>query len=322
MSKLISVIINVYNGEKFITKCLDSVINQSYQNLEILIINDGSTDNTLDIIKKYKDKRIKIITTKNLGLSLSRNVGIDNATGDYLYFVDADDYIELDTIGYLYHLIQKYHADIATCNPQTIFNYNFNKKEVKEDIKVLSSKDMLKKVLLSENVAGATWNKLIKKELYDNIRFEDRIINDIVVTYKLIIKTDNIIYSNQYKYFYLKHANAVTVSEHKNALRCIDFYKASIERYYKIKEIYPAFIENDIGLLRNMLRIYLVNNKKVEDYLKEAKAIDTYKEIFSIKMMFSSVSIKDKIKLLLFRINPKLYKRIGNLYRKKYKYKI
>ena len=93
MNKLISIIINVYNGEKYIKKCLDSVINQTYKNLEILIINDGSTDKTLEICKKYKDERIKIITTENQGLSFSRNVGIDNAGGEYLYFVDADDFI-------------------------------------------------------------------------------------------------------------------------------------------------------------------------------------------------------------------------------------
>ena len=320
MSELISVIINVYNGEKFINKCLDSVINQTYQNLEILIINDGSTDNTLNIIKKYHDKRIKIITTDNYGLSISRNIGIDNAHGDYLYFVDADDYIEEDTINYLYQLCKKYHTDIATCNPQTIFNYDFTKKRVNEKISVISSYDMLKKVLLSENVAGATWNKLIKAELYNNIRFEDRIINDIVVTYKIIMKTDKIAYSNQYKYFYLKHANAVTVSEYKNAARPIDFYKASYERYYEIKKIYPDFIENDMGLLRNMLRVYLVNNKEVESYLKEVDALSIYKKIFSIKMLFSSICLKDKIKLLLFRISPRLYKKVGLLYRKKYNY--
>ena len=83
MNNLISVIINVYNGENFIEKCLDSVINQTYKNLEILIINDGSTDNTLKICESYKDERIRIITTENLGLSKSRNIGIENSKGNY-----------------------------------------------------------------------------------------------------------------------------------------------------------------------------------------------------------------------------------------------
>lgn len=197
MKELITVIINVYNCEKYISKCIESAINQTYKNLEILIINDGSTDKTLEICKKYKDSRIKIITTKNQGLSLSRNTGLDNARGKYLYFIDADDYIDNDTIEYLYKLIIKYDADLATCNPLTIFNYNFKKIEEKEIIKNLDNIEMLKKVLLAENVAGATWNKLVKKELYDNIRFENRIINDLVVTYKVVLKAKKIIYSNQ-----------------------------------------------------------------------------------------------------------------------------
>ena len=113
-NKLISVIINVYNAEKFVEKCLLSVLNQTYKNLEILIINDGSTDDSIKLCKKYKDKRIKIITTKNMGLAASRNVGIDNATGDYLYFVDADDYIKEDAIEHLYKISVENNADVST----------------------------------------------------------------------------------------------------------------------------------------------------------------------------------------------------------------
>ena len=272
MKDLISIIINVYNCEKYISKCIESAINQTYKNLEILIINDGSTDKTLEICKKNKDSRIKIITTKNQGLSMSRNTGLDNAKGKYLYFIDADDYIDNDTIEYLYKLIIKYDADLATCNPLTIFNYDFKKIEEKEIIKNIDNIEMLKKVLLAENVAGATWNKLVKKELYDNIRFENRIINDLVVTYKIVLKAKKIIYSNQKKYYYLKHKNAVTVNGDKNIERASDFYKASIERYNNVKKIYPNLIENEIGLLRNILRLYLVESKEVEEYLKKRKS--------------------------------------------------
>ena len=191
MKELISVIINVYNCEKFIKKCVDSVIKQTYKNLEILIINDGSIDDTLKICKKIKDKRIKIITTKNLGLSLSRNIGIDNAKGDYLYFVDADDFIEEDTIEYLYNLIKKYDADISTSKPLTIFDYNYVKKDEKEKISILNSEEMLKKVILSEDTAVTLWNKLIKKEVFNGIRFQDRIINRfILLCYFMMVSTD------------------------------------------------------------------------------------------------------------------------------------
>ena len=267
----ISVIINVYNGEDYISRCIKSVINQTYKNLEILIINDGSTDNTLKICKSYNDKRIKIISTDNLGLSLSRNVGLDNAKGKYIYFVDADDYIDLDTIEYLYILCKKYKVQFATCNPLTIFDQDEHKKIVKEKVDIIDNKEMLKRVLLSTNIAGATWNKLVDKKLYDDLRFENRIINDIVVTYKLVGRTDKIAYSNQYKYYYYKHQTAATVSGDNNIDRAIDFYKASVERYENIKKEYPNLIENEIGLLRNIMRLYLVDNTKVVDYLNDNK---------------------------------------------------
>lgn len=322
MTELITVIINVYNREKYIKKCIDSVINQTYKNLEILIINDGSTDNTLKICKTYRDKRIKIITTKNQGLSLSRNVGIDNAKGEYLYFIDSDDFIESDTIEYLYNLCKKYKSDFSTCEPLIIYDYNYKNKQPREKIKVLNKQQMLKKVLISEKYKNSTWNKLIKKELYNNVRFENRIINDVVVTYKLVLKSEKIVYSNQKKYCYLKHQNAITRTGYEKIDRTSDYYKAIIERYEYIKKIYPNMIENNIGLLRAILKLYLIKNKQIEEYLKEQNAIDLFNKTFSFRMLFADAQLKEKIKIILFRINPKLYKKTGLLYRKKYKYKM
>ena len=323
MDELITVIINVYNGEKFISKCLESIINQTYKNLEILIINDGSIDNTLKICENYKDERIRIINQENMGLSLSRNVGIDNAKGEYLYFVDSDDFVENDTIEYLYKLCKKYNTLISTCNPLIIFDYNFNVEKIKEEVKIIDSKQMLKKVLLAENIAGAIWNKLLKKDLFDNIRFENRIINDIVVTYKLVNKVDRIVYSNQKKYYYLKHKNAATVCGDENPARALDFYKASMERYKAVKNIYPDLIENDIGMLRNTLRLYLVKNIEVIELLNKENVVKNFRKIFSFKMLISHIKLKENIKLIIFEISPKLYKKLGKLYRdKKYEYKM
>ena len=322
MNELITVIINVYNGERFIAKCLESIINQTYKKLEILIINDGSTDNTLKICEQYKDERIKIITTENLGLSLSRNIGIENAQGEYLYFVDSDDYVENHVIEYLYNLCKKYNTPFSTCNPLTIFDYDFSIEEIEEHIDIINSTEMLKKVLLAEDVAGAIWNKLLKKELFEGVRFQNRIINDIVVTYKIVMKVDKIAYSNQKKYFYLKHKNAATVSGDERPDRAADFYKASMERYEDVKKIYPNLIENDIGILRNILRLYLVKNEKVQKFLKEQKAVKYFRKIFSLKMLTSHINFKEKIKLILFEISPKLYKKLGKSYRRsKYEYK-
>lgn len=305
MDELISVIVNVYNGEKFIKKCLDSVINQTYKNIEIIIVNDGSTDNTLSICESYKDNRIKIINQENMGLSLSRNVGIDNSTGEYLFFVDVDDYIELDAIEYLYKLTKENNTMIATCSTKDIHNYDFKVKPRKEIVRVISGKEMLKNILMSKDRFGTVWNKLIKKELFDNIRFEDRIINDVVVLYKLALATEKVTYSNQIKYYYLRHSNSITAKRY--ASRTIDFYKAAIERYNYIKNIYPEFEENEICLCWMIERLYVENTTKNEvlQFLNSNNAAKLYKEKFKFKYLFSSLKFREKVKLFLFKISPK-----------------
>ena len=315
MDELITVIINVYNREDLISKCIENVINQTYKNLEILIINDGSTDKTLRICESYKDERIRIITTKNLGLSLSRNVGIENAKGEYLYFVDSDDFIEKDAIEYLYNLCKKYNVKLSTSKPLTIYDYNFKLKSKKEKVDIINSYEMLKKVLLVKESAGTTWNKLYKKELFDSIRFENRIINDIVVTYKIVLKAQKIAYSNQQKYYYLRHKRAITVIENKKYSRAIDLYKASFERYNYIKSIYPNFIENDIGMLRNIIKVSSFENKEVEKFLKEQKAMELFKELFSFKILVSHINLKLKMAIILFAISPKICTKITKKYR-------
>lgn len=321
MNDLISIIINVYNGEEFIKKCLESVINQTYKKLEILIINDGSTDDTLKICEQYKDDRIRIITTENMGLSLSRNIGLDNAKGNYYYFVDADDFIEKDTIEYLYNLIKTSNYKIATCKSLDIYDYNYEYENPEEQFKIISSKEMLCKILLSEDRAGTIWNKLIKKDLFEGIRFQNRIINDVVVTYKLVLRCDEIVYGSQIKYLYLRHQKSATGL--KEDERSIDLFKATIERYDDIKKYYPDFIENEIGLLLIIMMLYCYSGEKLQSFLTEQKALQKAKELYGWKMIFSNIKIKEKIKILLFRVNPNLYKKIEIKYvNKNYQYKL
>ena len=316
--ELISVIINVYNGEKYIEKCLNSIINQTYKNLEILIVNDGSTDNTLKICESYEDERIRIITTKNLGLSMSRNVGIENAKGDYFYFIDVDDLVEKDVIEYLYNLCIKYNSKMATCKSIVIYDYNFIVKNEKEKICVKSNEEMLKSNLLSTITnANTIWNRLLRRELFNNLRFENRIINDLALTYKLIILCEKIVYSNQIKYYYLRHKDGITQKKRQDINRIIDTYEVSMDKYNNIKKIYPNFIENEICLLRNIVRVYYYcKNRQACKILEKQGALKIFKEKFSLKMLKFNISKKEKVKLLLFAISPKFCWWIA-----KYKYK-
>jgi glycosyltransferase involved in cell wall biosynthesis len=306
MDELITVIINAYNVEKYIKKCLDSIVNQTYKNLEIIIVNDGSTDKTLEICKSYKDKRIRIINTENQGLALSRNTGLDNAKGEYYYFVDADDFVELDVIEYLYKLIKKYDRRIAMCENLKIYDYNFKKQEVEEEITIKDDKEMIARIMYDIGMSGTTWNKLYHKSIFATRRFENRIVNDIVVTYKCYIDAGEVIFSNQCKYYYLKHPDSILGRSVRE--RQIDMYKASLERYYYIKNIYPDLIDNDIGMLLMIFHRYRVDYAKMADFIKSAKMKKKYNEIFSLKKVLKCrVSRRMKVKLILFRINPKIY---------------
>lgn len=319
MNDLISVIINTNNTSKFINKCMDSVINQTYKNLEILIIDNDSEDDTLKICEKYakKDKRIKIIKTKKVWLSVGRNIGIENSNGKYLYFVDSDDFIDTDTIEYLYNLINKYNVKISTCCSYTIYDYNVKKEDIPEKVKIIDSKEMLKKVLLLKDKAGNTWNKLMDKSLFDNYRFEDRIINDMNLMHKIYIEAGNIAFSNQKKYFYLLNESSVTVKEGENSPRLIDKYEVSIDRYNYIKKYYPKMIENDIYLISNTISLYLYDNKEVNEYLDKNNAYKLIKEMFDLKVLFYPFKLKRKIMIILFFINKKLCIKINKKYNNK-----
>ena len=118
--KKVSIIVPIYNAEEYLPKCIDSLINQTYQNIEIILLNDGSTDNTQNIIASYKDKRIIAINKKNTGIADTRNEGIKKSTGEYIMFVDSDDYLELNSIELLIKKLEKDKSDIVMFNYQLI----------------------------------------------------------------------------------------------------------------------------------------------------------------------------------------------------------
>lgn len=316
MDELITVIINVYNGERFIKKCLENIINQTYKNLEILVVNDGSTDNTLSICQEIKDKRIRIINQENKGLSLSRNVGIDNAKGEYLFFIDVDDWIDEDTIEYLYKLCKENKAEMSTCRAIEVYKEQLNGKEKIEienskkenKLKLLNKEEMLKKTLISLNNEVVIWNKFIKKDLFNNVRFEDRIVNDVVVTYKLVINTNKIAYGEEIKYFYFKNNESIT---YKNkADRQIDMYKASMERYEYVKNIYPDMMENNVGMIKKGMYTFFNEKEEVQEFWNKNKCLKQLRNIFDFRIYFSKIEIGLKIKITLFLIAPNLYRKI------------
>ena len=180
-NKLISVIIPMYNAEKTIENTLRSIINQTYDNLEIIVINDGSTDYSYEICQKLKrqDNRIVIINKKNSGVGEARNLGLKIFNGDYVSFVDADDVIDRDFFSQLYVQIEKHNADVVEGNVRVqlpgnliLYPYKFN-----NEINIFSTEDYLKNYLLFR-LNTSVWGKLYTRDVIKNVKFPNLCINE------------------------------------------------------------------------------------------------------------------------------------------------
>lgn len=213
---LISVIVPVYNLEKEISKCILSILLQKFSDFEIIAIDDGSTDNSLSILtelsKKWSDK-LRVFHRKNHGLSSSRNFGITKAKGEYIAFVDGDDYVDPDFLEKLYQSILDTNSDIAACGFTEFYdekNRDFSKKRA-----VLSGKDACKKLLREqENLDVISWNKLYKKSLFRGIKFpEGKNHEDNFTTYKLYFKAKKVSYVESPLYNYVRRDKSITKKE-------------------------------------------------------------------------------------------------------------
>lgn len=278
---MLSIIVPVYNVEKYIGKCIESIVNQTYKDLEIILVDDGSTDNSGKICDEWarKDKRIKVIHKKNGGLSDARNAGLDICTGDYIGFVDSDDYIELNMYEELLNDCIENNCD---CSISTIIMEQENGKskiEPKIEIsKIGSNIDGHRLILLSN---PATVNKLYKKELFNNIRFpKGKLYEDIVTIPYIIDKCKEIYISNKAYYHYLQRNNSIV---HTNFnLKKLD-YLANAEEYYNfVISKYPKLIEEAdrylILVLTSIITdIYPYRKKYSKEYNNIIKKLKEFK---------------------------------------------
>lgn len=208
MNPLISIIVPVYKVEIYLAKCIDSVLAQTYTNLEIILVNDGSPDNCGKICDEYaqKDKRIKVIHKKNGGLADARNVAIDVAAGEWIIFVDSDDYVESDYVETLYDLVKEYGCLVA-CSCFRYFYEDKTTKNLEEPYfeKVYDKWSALKSLFLQQDVHTGAWGKIYHKSLFETgIRYPFGLIyEDLPTTYLLMLKSETIAYCNKRTYNYL-----------------------------------------------------------------------------------------------------------------------
>lgn len=243
-SDLISIIVPVYKVEKYIDECIKSIINQTYTNLEIILIDDGSPDNCGKICDGYakNDKRIKVIHQKNMGQSVARNVGLEYAKGDFIGFVDSDDYIKNNMFEVLHNNLVSYSADISICNIIKVKNNKLEKMENYNDITLIKSDKILEE-LIDGNITNYIYNKLYKKELWKDIRFpKGKILEDMDIMYKILEKTEHIVCTNNTEYYYRIRSDSSIANIDKDVTFLLkevteNRYNYLICKNYKLKEV-------------------------------------------------------------------------------------
>lgn len=240
---MISVVVPIYNVEKYLPRCLNSIIHQTYKNIEIILINDGSTDNSLSICEEYAkiDKRIKIITQKNGGLSSARNTGIEYSHGQYITFVDSDDEIETDMIEYLIDIIQ--NTDLAVCQRQYITEKG---DKIKTNTKakfrrIYGNKLCMKEFFLSKDIDTVAWGKLYKTNFFKSVRYPlGKYHEDIFTTYKIIAQCDSISIGDKKKYLYRQRNTSI--SKISFTAKHLDSIEGNLERSEYIRKYYPELL--------------------------------------------------------------------------------
>ena len=198
----VSLIIPVYNVEKYLHRCVDSVLNQTYKDIEVVLVDDGSQDGCPAICDEYthKDNRLTVIHKVNGGLSSARNAALDSCLkGDFVTFVDSDDWIENDTIEYCVNLIKAYDADVVEYCCEETRDYKEHVHQPKEKLEVFEGKAILEENLRREGYSVCMC--LFKRDLFDGLRFREGKINeDIDFKYKALQRCKRMVYSNQKKY--------------------------------------------------------------------------------------------------------------------------
>lgn len=314
MNEKISIIVPIYRVEKYIHRCVDSILNQTYHNLEIILVDDGSPDGCPAICDEYakQDERVIVIHQKNQGLSAARNAGLDKASGKYIFFVDSDDFIEENVIKIMVESAEENNADLVLCNYMCV-------DEQGNELKTKYTKKLGKKVLNPRDVfaqscedGGAVfvvaWNKLYKRELWVDYRYPvGKLHEDEFVFCHIVSQCNTIISAGYTGYYYVQRDGSIMSSPSLRS--CVDALDAYMERI-------DWYIENDMKLMaknlfslwylvcadlyhternRSILKKYLSNANHYQKMIYETKVpiiyIITYMGLWYLPGMFSELLI-------------------------------
>ena len=265
----VSIVVPVYNSEKYLERCLSSLFSQTYNNYEVVIINDGSTDNSLNIINKYKENNnIKIINTKNNGIGIARNIGLENAQGKYITFVDSDDYISKKYVEELLNCAEKNKADIVICD---MYKY-INRNEIKcpsisfNDGDITSNKEQI------INIPLGPCGKLFKKHILTKGFAEHLKYEDVPFVINALTNSKRTVKLNEYLYYYVIHGNSETTLMDDRVFDILEILRISNGYLSEYKDLKNEIEYLNITLLSryNLQQKYQKHKKLRNKFLNES----------------------------------------------------
>lgn len=319
---LISVIVPVYNVAAYLERCVDSIIAQTYSELEIILVDDGATDGSGEICDAYEKRYselIKVIHQANMGLSGARNTGLRHVHGKYVTFVDSDDWLVSDMVETMYGNIKQYDAEISAISFfQAYENGKTVKNSQKTEIEVMTREEALGKFLFNGNLTVCVCGKLYLTSLWDTVKCpEGKFFEDQYTTYKLIDQAEIVVFDPSPKYYYFKRKGSIGHSPFTD--KTYELYWGVQEQYEYITRKYPN-ISEQIAVARITWEIVFVNMMFYGD--KNDKPLLSKSRAFARKHMGEALRCNDinairKVQILLFAYWFWIYKNIYLYYKKR-----
>lgn len=312
----LSIIIPVYNKEQYIDGCLTSILNQTFTDFQLILVDDGSTDGSEAICRRFAeaDNRITLITKPNGGVSSARNVGLSKASGKYIGFIDSDDVIEPDMYELLVRNAEQCQADISICRLKTIFPDKTVAPAEQDGVKIYRHDHALSLFLKGELDMSAN-NKIYKAELAKQVQFNGHVYEDILYLSKIFLKAQKSVFENVVKYHYIVRDSSVSVKQF-NA-RYLETIAVSAEIVKMVKEQAPGCLAEaqsfDVTANLSLLNLLLLVGKDVypQAYQQVINTLNNYSQFIKNS---PAVRKKHKIAYRLFAISPWLYTQAMHMY--------
>lgn len=260
---MISILVPVYNVERYLARCIESILAQTFSDYEVVLVNDGSTDNSGLLCDRYAEKHdcIRVIHQKNAGLAEVRNVSLAAARGEYVTFVDSDDAIEPEYLEVLFRDLQETGSDISICSWSEVSNDGERREltwDHKEDgLQVWTKEEAVKSLLYQKSIDNNTWGKLYRKSVLENVVYPaGRLYEDIASTYKALLNADRVCYRPQALYLYT--TNITGISQSAFSPRRMDLIDMAEGMYSDIRARFPAYKRAACArLMRAYIHVYL-----------------------------------------------------------------